>query len=74
MHTIAAQKEMIIDGGEKHVSVLRVHALACPVPAPPAQRLSQSGVTRRDRTSGEIKPNEGCDPSGELHDHDVGML
>lgn len=74
MHCISAQKEMVVDGGQKNMSVLRVHAMACPVPASLAQRVSQSSMTRHNRTGGEIEPDEGIDPSGVLHDHDVGMF
>jgi hypothetical protein len=74
MHAIAAQKEMVVDGGQKTVSVLWVHATACPVPASPAQRVSQPGMSRRNYAGGEIEPDEGHHTSGVLHDHYVGML
>ena len=74
MHAISAEKEMVIDGGQKNVSVLWVYAIACPVPAPPTQRVSQSGMTRRNRTGGEIEPDEGRGTSGVVHDHYVRML
>lgn len=74
MHCVSGQKEMVIDGGQKNISVLWVHAMASPIPASPAQRVPQSGMSRHNRTGSEIEPDEGGDTSGILHDHNVGML
>ena len=74
MHSISAQKEMVVDRGQKNVSVLWVDAMACPIPAPPAQCVSQSGMSRRNRAGSEIEPDEGPDTSRVLDGHDVGML
>lgn len=74
MHGIAAQKEVVVDGGQKDSAVMWAYLAPVPVPDSPTQGSPQSGMTRRNGAGLKIEPHEGRDTSGVMDDHYVGML
>ena len=74
MHGMAAQEEVVVDGGQEDAAVVWANRTSLPVSNSPAQDISQSHVTRGECACGKIEPDKRRDTSGVVNNHYIGML